>query len=149
MEEIFSCNHKQLRADKGIIASLSLLDEYAKTLSQHMTAMNMDSLCCSCGSEAGGGCCSSYMEANSDVLLLLMNRLHGITVVRQHNGEDDCCFLGPRGCILAIKPMFCLNYNCSHIHALATEAEMKTLEQLAGKILTEQTRLEAMLIHNL
>jgi Fe-S-cluster containining protein len=87
------------------------------------------------------------MEANSDVLLLLMNRLHGADVSRQHPQSDDCCFLGAQGCILPIKPMFCLNYNCSHIHARATDAEMNTLEQLAGRILTEQTRLETMLLH--
>ena len=149
MEMLFTLHHTRLLADEQVTGSLALLDKYAAELSGHMTAMNMDSLCCSCASRAGGGCCSSYMEANSDVLLLLMNRLHGITVVSQPNREDDCCFLGDQGCILPIKPMFCLNYNCSHIHNRATEAEMRTLEQLAGRILTEQTRLEAMLIHNL
>ncbi|HHD56820.1 MAG TPA: hypothetical protein ENK89_03985 [Desulfobulbaceae bacterium] len=147
MDKLFTRNGQKLKSDKAVLASLALLKEYEAALSEQMTTMNMDSLCCSCAGEAGGGCCSGYMEANSDVLLLLMNRLYGVTVARQHNRAEDCCFLGSRGCTLPVKPMFCLNYNCSHIPDQATAAEMKTLEQLAGQILTEQTRLETLLIH--
>ncbi len=147
MEKLFVLHRKQLLADKRITHSLALLENFATELSSHMTAMNLDSLCGNCASKVGGGCCSSYMEANSDVILLLMNRLHGIAISRQHDRAEDCCFLGASGCILPIKPMFCLNYNCSHIHDQATEAEMAQLEQMAGRILTEQTRLETMLLH--
>ena len=149
MQNLYDCHGKQLLADKAITDSLELLTEYAGELSVQMTTMDMGRLCCNCASQAGGGCCSSYMEANSDVILLLMNRLHGTIVSRQHSNAEECCFLGDSGCILPIKPMFCLNYNCNHIHDLATRAEMNKLEQLAGRILTEQTRLETIILQNL
>jgi len=45
--------------------------------------------------------------------------------------------------------MFCLNYNCKNIVDQATKAEMNRLERLAGILLTEQTRLEAILLQRL
>jgi len=149
MEELYNRHGAQLLENEAITKSLALLREYAIKLSAQMKAMNLGQLCSKCASRTGGGCCSSYMEANSDVILLLMNRLRGTTVSRQHSNTDECCFLGDSGCILPIKPMFCLNYNCIHIHALATRAEMNKLEQLAGRILTEQTRLETILLQTL
>jgi hypothetical protein len=89
------------------------------------------------------------MEANSDTILLLINRLQGVTARRQHEPSGECCFLGNSGCILPVKPIFCLNYNCSHIHDQASRTEVHTLEQLAGTLLTEQTRLESMLMQHI
>ena len=149
MAELYNRHGTQLLKNNAIIHSLALLNEYTTALSVQMTTMDMGRLCCNCASRNGGGCCSSYMEANSDVILLLINRLHGTTVSRRCSNADECCFLGDTGCILPIKPMFCLNYNCTHIHELATRAEMKNLEQLGGRILTEQTRLETILLQNL
>ncbi len=149
MEEVYACHGVQLLQDTAITDSLALLKGQAASLSRQMTDMDMGSLCSSCAEKAGGGCCSGYMEANSDVILLLMNRLQGTAVRRQHSNPGDCCFLGVSGCILPIKPMFCLNYNCSHIHKRAGRDQMKSLEQLSGIILTEQTRLEAILLQTI
>ena len=149
MEELFERHGIQLLINETITESLALLQEYATELSAHMQAMNLGQLCSNCASRTGGGCCSSYMEANSDVVLLLINRLYGINVTLQHEDSTQCCFLGNSGCTLPIKPMFCLNYNCKHISDQATKTEMIDLEQLAGRLLTEQTRLESILLHNL
>jgi Fe-S-cluster containining protein len=149
MDKLYNRHGRQLLADETITVSLALLKEYAAELSAYMQAMSLGPLCSNCASRTGGGCCSSYMEANSDVVLLLINRLYGINVTRQHDDSTDCCFLGHSGCILPIKPMFCLNYNCKHISDQATKKEMDDLEQLAGRLLTEQTRLESILLHNL
>ena len=146
MEALYARHGKQLLANDAVISSLALLKEFVSALSTQMMAMHMDRLCSNCASHEGGGCCSSYMEANSDVILLLINRLHGINVSRQHENSEACCFLGSSGCILPVKPMFCLNYNCKHIHDQATRAEMNKLEHLSGRLLTEQTRLESILL---
>ena len=146
MEKLYDQYKTELLDDERITHSLLLLNDYAAELCTQMNAMKLGSLCSHCAGQPGGGCCSSYMEANSDVILLLMNRLHGTTVNRQHSRVDECCFLGNSGCILPIKPMFCLNYNCSHIHDQATGTEMNDLEHLAGRILTEQTRLETIIL---
>lgn len=54
----------------------------------------------------------------------------GINVTIQHKNDIDCCFLGSHGCILPIKPIFCLNYNCTHIQGAATPEEMRLLENM-------------------
>jgi len=149
METLYAQSGKQLLADDAVTSSLALLLEYEETLSGQMRDMAMAKLCRGCASREGGGCCSSYMEANSDVILLLINRLHGATVSRQHSRMEECCFLGSQGCVLPIKPMFCLNYNCSHIQEQATSVARDKLEQLTGRILTEQTRLETILLQKI
>jgi len=149
MEELYERYHKILRQDQTITESLELLTEYAQSLSRQMLAMDMNTLCSVCASHDGGGCCSSYMEANSDVILLLINRLQGVIVCRQHEQPDECCFLGHSGCILPVKPIFCLNYNCKQIHAQSSKAAVTRLERLAGKLLTEQTRLEALVLQKI
>jgi hypothetical protein len=149
MAKLFADHGKTLLAEQEVQLSLSLLSRYAAALTGQMNTMDMGELCGRCAGKDGGGCCSSYMEANSDVILLLMNRLQGTVVARQELPAEDCCFLGKTGCTLPIKPMFCLNYNCSHIHARATVPEMASLERLAGKMLTEQTRLEALILQKI
>ena len=149
MNDLYTSNGRELLQDEAVMSSLTLLTGYQADLSAQMKAMKMDTICRSCGNKKGGGCCSSYMEANSDVILLLMNRLQGNSVCRQEGNPEECCFLGLSGCTLPIKPIFCLNYNCTHIIARSSKAEMKALEQLAGRLLTEQTRLEQLLLERL
>ena len=146
MEQHFCDNGSKLLEQTVIRTSLDRITRQVKNLDNQMAAMDLGPLCGSCAARQGGGCCSSYMEANSDVILLLMNRLQGTTVQRQHDSSTDCCFLAAAGCSLPIKPMFCLNYNCSHIHEQAGPKEMARLEKLAGTLLTEQTRLEGIIL---
>ena len=149
MEELYARHHKALLQDPAVTDSLALVKEYCRILTHQMLAMHLDQLCNACAEQEGGGCCSSYMEANSDVILLLINRLQGVAVIRQHEQTEECCFLGSRGCILPVKPIFCLNYNCTHIHDQSNKTEITTLEYLAGRLLTEQTRLEALLLQKI
>lgn len=148
MEQLHKQFGNRLQNSEPVKSSLALLAEHAKKLSNQMSNMDMGVLCTACATRTGG-CCSSYMEANSDVIVLLINRLYGIDVQRQHNRSQDCCFLGKCGCILDIKPMFCLNYNCSHIHQQATRQEMALLEHHAGTILTEQIHLEEIILQSI
>ena len=48
--------------------------------------------------------------------------------------------------MFTIKPIFCLNYNCSHIHQAATKEEMEALDMRAGALLSEQVELEKLLL---
>jgi hypothetical protein len=149
MEELFADQGAMLLSLAEITGALALLRSHETALAGQMANMDLGALCGSCAAQPGGGCCSGYMEANSDVILLLMNRLQGIPVARQHEKSGECCFLGARGCTLVIKPMFCLNYNCSHIRNRAAAADMAELERLAGAMLTEQTRLEGLILRAL
>ena len=140
----------QLLADSSVMTALARIKQYCAALSDHMAAMDLGTLCTKCAQTSNGGCCSRYMEANSDVILLLINRLQRPEAIQlQHDRAAECRLLGERGCTLAVKPMFCLNYNCKHISDKATGPEMTRLEQLAGQLLTEQTRLEELILERL
>lgn len=149
MEQVFTDHGPALLARHDVTESLARINLLAGRLDSTMASMNLGILCSRCASTQGGGCCSSYMEANTDVILLLMNRLLGSRVQRQHAPSNECCFLGDKGCTLPVKPMFCLNYNCSHIHEAVGDTRMAALEFPAGQLLTEQTRLEALILQAL
>jgi len=81
------------------------------------------------------------------VLQLLMNMLAGVEVSIQQEEMVECCFLGVAGCILTMKPMFCLNYNCSHIKGKEEGASLHLLlEQRTCDLLRKQAVLEEILL---
>jgi hypothetical protein len=111
-----------------------------------MAAMAMGATCTQCAGRPGGGCCSRYMAAENDVLQLLLNMLAGVQVHIQQDNRIECCFLGKTGCILSFKPMFCLNYICSHIKGKGDRANLLLLEQRTGDLLTKQAAMEQLLL---
>jgi hypothetical protein len=82
------------------------------------------------------------MSNEIDAIQLTLNYLIGVQVEKVNFEDQECCFLGKKGCIFLFKPMFCLNYLCSHIMSSGSEDELRTLEQLTGKLLRLQYRLE-------
>lgn len=136
-------SHEILQLDY-IKKNLSRLDEYEKILTRQMSIMDMGGRCSNCAATSGG-CCSAYMAANSDAILLLINMLLEVDVIYRYN-RKECCFLGRSGCILIIKPIFCLNYNCSQIQSSYPLEQMQELERLTAQLLGEQVILEGMLL---
>ena len=137
---------EQLRVDESFMSEFTLLLLYANAVGSHMTAMKLGLLCTRCSSQLSGGCCSLYMGGETDSLQMLMNLLAGIDVQVVRNDANECIFLGETGCIFLFKPMFCLNYNCSHIHQAATSAQREELERLTGVLLTKQFEVEQYLL---
>ncbi len=133
-----------LLGDDHIREQLLLLETAAKRLKDQMVAMEMPRRCTRCAARSDG-CCSALMADNSDALLLLINMLTGINISRHHH-PDQCCFLGKQGCTLAVKPIFCLNYNCSHILTGSRPAALRQLERSSATLLCRQTTLEAALL---
>jgi len=116
-----------------------------KELAKTMGALDLGALCAVCGAKAGGGCCSSFMAGENDVVQLLINLLAGVPVAVLRE-DAECCFLGERGCLLLFKPMFCLNYNCQQIRLGAGPDRMRRLEQATGRLLQQQYALEQLLL---
>ena len=116
-----------------------------KELARIMAALDLGALCNVCGDRAGGGCCSSFMAGENDVPQLLLNLLAGVAVAALRE-DDECCFLGKKGCLLLFKPMFCLNYNCQQIRQTAGPTRMRKLEQAVGRLLQQQYALEQLLL---
>ncbi len=138
--------YDQLTTDDSLNRALEKLQFLEKELSAHMTAMNMGAQCVQCASKEGGGCCSLYMAGETDAVQMLMNLLIGIEVRRVRDDGFECCFLGPAGCLFAFKPMFCLNYNCTHIKEKSGSAMLQKLEQLSGNLLRHQYFVEQMIL---
>jgi hypothetical protein len=89
------------------------------------------------------------MAGETDGILLLINMLMGVDVKPQRDDGRECCYLGPAGCILRIKPIFCLNYNCSGILQGMTREDLLLLEKAAANVLQKQVRLEAVITQKL
>lgn len=129
-----------------IMSQLAAVQVLECAMQTQMGAMGMGATCVQCANRQGGGCCSRYMAGENDVLQLLMNLLAGVQVAVQRDDLIGCCFLGAAGCILTLKPMFCLNYNCIHITGHEDPAILLLLEQRTGELLCRQNVLESLLL---
>lgn len=136
----------RLRQNDRFSHELGHLLDNARAVNRQMAAMHFGPLCISCSSNPAGGCCSLYMAGETDALQMLLNLLVGIDVWPVRTDGKECLFLGETGCIFLFKPMFCLNYNCTHIHRAATPEAMKELERLSGALLGKQYELEQHLL---
>lgn len=138
-----------LLAQDSLREGLATLRGLAVALENQMRAMDLGSLCTQCAAQPGGGCCGASMAENTDSLQILINLLLGIEVRLLGEETASCGFLGPRGCLFPVKPVFCLNYNCSHILAQAAPHQLDGLYQRAAAVLRQQHRIEGQLIEAL
>ena len=137
-----------LAADPEISRILTRLRAADRELAAQMARMNMGKRCAACAARTGG-CCSAYMATNTDVIQLVINMLLGREVAPVNPDPESCRYLGPQGCQFAIKPIFCLNYNCTHILDNASGREMAELERRAGAVLGLQIELERLILTRL
>lgn len=135
-------NHPQ------ISKALADLDQARVKLDTSMTTLAMGKQCSTCAQDTGG-CCSAYMANNIDGLQLLVNHLLGNPPALSDNNQDTCCFLGETGCQFQVKPLFCLNYNCSHINRMLGKDGMDELTAACGAFLAQQSTLEALLTNKI
>jgi hypothetical protein len=137
---------EQLRGHESFMSEFTLLMQHANAVNSHMAEMNLGALCIRCSAQPSGGCCSLYMAGETDGLQMLMNLLAGIDVQAVRNDGSECIFLGHSGCVFLFKPMFCLNYICSHIHQAASSAQMEELQRLTGVLLAKHFEVEQYLL---
>ena len=147
--QLYEQTGQKLLAEPEMQERLQELILLSRALQLRMGSMCMFSLCRACAAKPGGGCCSAYMANETDALLLLLNMLLGVEVASQRDDAVECCFLGQEGCILTVKPIFCLNYNCSHILTGNETLVLKNLEKAASAVLLAQTAVEKMLLERI
>lgn len=133
----------------GLTEALGQLREHACALDEQMRVMEMGQRCGQCAATPGGGCCSAFMAGNADAVQLLINLLMGVDVTYQEQSGENCGFLGPQGCLFLVKPIFCLNYNCSHILTGSEPGHLAALYQRAAAVLRQQTEVESLLLEEL
>jgi hypothetical protein len=139
----------RLTASLTFQRELDQLRRHSQALNQHMRTMNLGQLCSGCAARPGGGCCSAYMANNTDSLQMLINLLLGVEVAQQQESGGNCRFLGAQGCLFLVKPIFCLNYNCTHILDSAEPKNLEVLYPLAAAVLSQQTKIEEVLLEAL
>nr|WP_321464726.1 hypothetical protein [uncultured Desulfobulbus sp.] len=143
---LFSHLTTDARLDAPFLLKIEGLRNGCHELSTHMNTMQLGQLCCRCGSQPGGGCCSAYMADNTDSMQMVINLLLGVELSPREPADNDCCFLGPRGCLFMAKPIFCLNYNCTHILTGGAPTALVVLEQCTASVLTLQIEIETLLL---
>ncbi len=112
-----------------------------------MQNMRLPELCSDCGNTSPtGGCCSKTMDEESDGILFLINFLAGFQITVHDNDNRECTFLGPEGCGLPYKPMFCLNYLCRRISDNTPKYLLDELAKSTGCLLQEQYSMELMIL---
>jgi hypothetical protein len=128
---------------------LDQLRWHSQALNEHMGIMDLGQLCGDCAARPGGGCCSAYMADNTDSLQMLINLLLGVKVAQQQESGENCRFLGTQGCLFLVKPIFCLNYNCTHILVSTEPVNLEVLYHRAAAVLSQQTKIEGLLLEAL
>lgn len=135
----------RLRADREIQKSLDRLVQLGKRVSEAMRSMGMFELCAECGAQPTGGCCSAKMANETDAMLLLVNLSAGFEVSRERDDDYECCFLGPRGCSLNFKPIYCLNYLCRRIYTASSSRQLARIQDVTSEFLGQLVAVEELL----
>nr|MBF0221385.1 hypothetical protein [Desulfobulbaceae bacterium] len=144
--QLFHDSGVALCAIPHIHQGLITLERQATTLQEQMLSLNVGHLCSSCALKAGGGCCSLYMADENDAVLLLINLLTGHLVSVQKDDDYECYLLGPKGCILRFKPIFCLNYNCQAIKVHTNAAILASYLAASAQLLQQQWLVEQLIL---
>jgi hypothetical protein len=135
----------RLRADQEIQKSLSHLVRLEKNVAEAMRSMGMFELCAECGGRLAGGCCSAKMADETDAMLLLINLSAGFEVSRKRDDYYECCFLGPKGCSLKFKPIYCLNYLCRQIYTKSSAEQLACIQGATAELLGQLVAVEELL----
>ena len=110
-----------------------------------MRSMGMFELCAECGGQLAGGCCSAKMANETESMLVLINLSAGLEVSRKRDDEDECCFLGPKGCSLKFKPIYCLNYLCRQIYTDSSSEQIARIQGATAECLNQLVVVEELL----
>ena len=147
--QLFKDNGEALCSIPLVRDSLVALELQAQLLQDQMTFLNFAPLCSSCALKPGGGCCSLYMADENDAVLFLINLLAGHQVSIQKDDDFECYLLGPKGCILRFKPMFCLNYNCRAIKINTDTDILSSYLTASAQLLQKQWQVETLILAHL
>lgn len=125
---------------------LATMERQVQLLAEQMASLDLGPLCSRCALKSGGGCCSLYMADENDAVLLLINLLAGCRLDIQKDDGFECYFLGPLGCVLRFKPMFCLNYNCHAITVHIDGAILSSYMTASAQLLQSQWQVEILIL---
>jgi len=135
----------RLGTDREIQEGLNRLVHLERKVTEAMRSMTMFELCAECGGQPTGGCCSAKMANETDSMLLLINLSAGFEVSRKRDDDHECCFLGPKGCSLKFKPIYCLNYLCRKIITDSSSEQIACIQGATAEFLGQLVNVEELL----
>jgi hypothetical protein len=90
-------------------------------------------LCRECEEKEGGSCCGAGLEKHYSGMLLLINRLLGVTLPNQREEPSSCFFLSSSGCRLVARHVLCINYVCNKITSRRNADQLASLREAEGE----------------
>jgi hypothetical protein len=85
------------------------------------------------------------MANETDSMLLLINLSAGFEVNRERDDDYECCFLGPKGCSLKFKPIYCWNYLCRQIYTAGSSGQLACIQGATAEFLGQLVAVEDLL----
>ncbi len=114
VQRIYQKNRVLLSKDREL---KRLLEAHAQAFEAGQKLMDETGaalFCARCG-EAGRSCCGADMELHCDDALLVANLLVGVTFPSRRFDPKGCFFLGPKGCVLRLRPLIFRNFICPEL----------------------------------
>ncbi len=116
-----------LASDREIADIVTRYRVAIRETNELMVQQGVAKACSECASKAAGSCCFHGMEEDYDAIHLLINLLLGCKLETSTGRNGDCVFNSDRGCTLAAKCCFCLNFFCPQLIELLGPAGMETM----------------------
>jgi len=142
---ILSASGSVLREDREIGLLLSQYRDAIEKTRLTMEQEGISSACAACDQTSRGGCCYQGVEEWYDWTLLAVNILLGIDIPAVREMPGACLFAGARGCRLAARHAFCVNFFCPDLTSRLKGEPRNRFNAAAGEELLCGFQLERIL----
>ena len=123
----------RLLEDHSLVELLQALKNAVHRSRESMLYTGIVELCRECEEKGGGSCCGAGLEKHYSGMLLLINRLLGVTLPSQREEPSSCFFLSSSGCRLLVRHVLCINYVCNKITSRRNADQLASLREAEGE----------------
>src|SRR5512137_843844 len=95
--DCFDQERSRLLEDRSLAERLEALKNAVGRSRERMLCTGIMDLCRDCEEKEGGSCCGAGLEKHYSGILLLINRLLGVTLPQQREEPSSCFFLSSSG----------------------------------------------------
>ena len=131
--DCFDQERNRLLEDRNLAELLGALKNTVRRSREHMLRTGIVDLCRDCEEKEGGSCCGAGLEKHYSGILLLINRLLGVTLPQQREEPSSCFFLSSSGCRLLARHVLCINYVCNKITSRVKPDQLSALRETEGE----------------
>jgi len=123
----------RLLEDRRLADLLATLNGAISRSRETMLRTGIVGLCRECEEKEGGSCCGAGLEKHYSGLILLINRLLGVTLPADREETSSCFFLSSSGCRLLARHVLCINYVCHKITSRIKPVQLASLREAEGE----------------